>query len=160
NLPTLLRQGFDGPIYCTPATRDLLAVMLADSAKIQEEEAAHLNIQRQYAEPWVQPLYTRPDVDQVLAHCVVIDYGKPRDLGSGLRFEFIEAGHVLGSAMIRLTANTSTSEHTLTFTGDLGRRQLPLLRPTAAIPPADVLICESTYGDRLHEQIDTTIDQL
>src|SRR5262249_46332214 len=75
-------------------------------------------------------------------------------------FEFIEAGHVLGSAMIQLTANTSTSEHTLTFTGDLGRRQLPLLRPTAAIPPADVLICESTYGDRLHEQIDTTIHQL
>src|SRR5580692_6009328 len=70
NLPTLIRQGFDGPIYCTPATRDLLAVMLADSAKIQEEDAAHLNIQRNYAEPWVQPLYTGADVDRVLEQCV------------------------------------------------------------------------------------------
>src|SRR5687767_1417727 len=94
NLPSLIRQGFDGPIYCTAATRDLLAVMLVDSAKIQEEDAAHLNIQRQYAEPWVEPLYTRPDVDLVLAHCVPLDYEKPRDVGGGVHFRFIEAGHV------------------------------------------------------------------
>src|SRR5439155_29617 len=67
NLPSLIRQGFDGPIYCTAATRDLLAVMLVDSAKIQEEDAAHMNIARNYAEPFVEPLYTRPDVDRVLA---------------------------------------------------------------------------------------------
>jgi metallo-beta-lactamase family protein len=160
NLPTLVRQGFDGPIYCTPATRDLLAVMLADSAKIQEEDAAHLNILRNFAEPWVQPLYSRADVDRVLAQCVGIDYGTTRELGKGLRFQFIEAGHVLGSAMVRIIADTPSGERTLIFTGDLGRRSLPQLRPTAPIPAGDVLICESTYGNRLHEDVEHTLEKL
>ena len=161
NLPTLLHQGFDGPIYCTPATRDLLAVMLVDSAKIQEEDAAHLNIQRQYAEPWVQPLYTRVDVEQVLAQCVGVGYDQFRDVRRGLRFKFVEAGHVLGSAMVHIVADgPGGSEHSLTFTGDLGRRHLPLLRPSAPIPAADVLVCESTYGNRVHEPIATTTAKL
>jgi metallo-beta-lactamase family protein len=160
NLPTLLRQGFTGPIYCTKATLDLLRVMLVDSAKIQEEDAAHLNIQRQYAEPWVQPLYTRSDVDLVLAHCVPLDYEKPRDVAGGVRFRFIEAGHVLGSAMIHATIGSPRGEHSLTFTGDLGRRSLPLLKPSAPIPPGDVLVCESTYGNRLHEQLDVTLEKM
>ena len=83
NLPSLIRHGFAGPIYCTPATRDLLAVMLADSAKIQEEDAAHLNIQRNYAEPFVEPLYTRADVDRVLNQVVPIDYDKFREVRRG-----------------------------------------------------------------------------
>jgi len=160
NLPTLIRQGFDGPIYCTPATRDLLAVMLVDSAKIQEEDAARLNIQRQYREPWVQPLYTREDVDQVLAQCVGIDYGMPRVLNDGAQFRFIEAGHVLGSSMIHLLVDTPSGERSLTFTGDLGRRNMPLLRPTAPIPASDVLVCESTYGNRVHEDIEHTLVKL
>ena len=160
NLPTLIRQGFDGPIYTTPASRDLLAVMLVDSAKIQEEDAAHLNIQRQYAEPWVQPLYTRADVDRVLAQCVGIEYGKPRALGKDLKFVFIEAGHVLGSAMIHIIAETAAGQRSLIFTGDLGRRNLPLLRPTAPIPAADVLVCESTYGNRVHEPVQQAVDEL
>lgn len=156
NLPTLVRQGFDGPIYCTPATRDLLAVMLADSAKIQEEDAAYLNIQRKFVEPWVQPLYTRSDVDQVLAQVVGIEFEKPKELAKGLALDFIEAGHVLGSAMVRI----KTKEGTLIFTGDLGRRNLPLLRPTAPIPVGDVLVCESTYGNRLHEDVEHTQEKL
>jgi metallo-beta-lactamase family protein len=160
NLPTLVRQGFDGPIFCTPATRDLLAVMLIDSAKIQEEDAAHLNIQRGYAEPWVQPLYTRPDVERVLAQVVGIEYNRPRELGGGLRFEFLEAGHVLGSAMARVTTHTPDGDRTLTFTGDLGRRELPLLRPTAPVPPCDVLVCESTYGNRVHVPLGETVAKL
>lgn len=160
NLPTLLRQGFTGPIYCTPATRSLLQVMLVDSAKIQEEDAAHLNIQRQYAEPWVQPLYTRSDVDQVLAQCVPLDYDRTRDVAEGVRFRFSEAGHVLGSAMIHAIIDAPGGERSMTFTGDLGRRCLPLLKPTAPIPPGDVLVCESTYGNRLHEKLDTTLEKL
>jgi metallo-beta-lactamase family protein len=160
NLPTLIRQGFDGAIYCTPATRDLLAVMLADSAKIQEEEAAHQNIQRQYALPLVEPLYSRADVDRVLAHCVGVKYGKQRALGNGMRFEFVEAGHVLGSAMVRVLIDAADGERSLIFTGDLGRRSLPLLRSTAPIPPGDVLICESTYGNRVHEDIEHTLVKL
>lgn len=161
NLPSLIRQGFAGPIYSTPATRDLLAVMLVDSAKIQEEDAAHLNIQRQYAEPWVEPLYTRTDVDRVLNQVVAVDYETPREVRRGVRFKFVEAGHVLGSAMVHVEVEAGDDPpHTLTFTGDLGRRSLPLLRHTAPIPSADVLVCESTYGNRTHEPITVTAQKL
>lgn len=160
NLPTLMRNGFTGPIYCTAATRDLLKVMLVDSAKIQEEDAAHLNIQRQYAEPWVQPLYTRADVELALAYTVPVDYDTPRELEDGVRFRFTEAGHVLGSAMVHLDFESSRGQHSLTFTGDLGRRCLPLLKPTAPIPPGEVLVCESTYGNRLHEKLDVTLEKM
>ncbi len=156
NLPTLVGHGFDGPIYTTPATKDLLAVMLGDSAKIQEEDAAHLNIQRGYAQPLVEPLYTRADVEHVLKQCVAVPYEKFREIGSGVKFKFVEAGHVLGSAMVHIVAQGVDREHTLTFTGDLGRRNLPLLRPSAPIPPAEVLVCESTYGNRVHEKIELT----
>ena len=160
NLPTLVRQGFSGPIYCTPATRDLLVVMLTDSAKIQEEDAAHLNIQRQYSEPWVQPLYSRADVERVFAQCVGIPYYQKRELTKHLHFRFLEAGHVLGSAMVHITMDGPDKQHSLVFTGDLGRRHLPLLKPTAPIPPASVLVCESTYGNRIHEPIEETIHKL
>jgi metallo-beta-lactamase family protein len=161
NLPSLIRHGFDGPIFATPATRDLLAVMLADSAKIQEEDAAHLNIQRQYAEPFVEPLYTRIDVDGVLAQVMPIPYEKFREIRKGMRFKFLEAGHVLGSAMVHIEIDQEGAKpHTLTFTGDLGRRSLPLLRHTAPIPPAEVLVCESTYGNRTHEPIADTMRKL
>jgi metallo-beta-lactamase family protein len=161
NLPSLIRHGFDGPIYCTPATRDLLGVMLVDSAKIQEEDAAHLNIQRQYAEPWVEPLYTRTDVDRVMGQVVAVDYEAVREVRRGVRFRFVEAGHLLGSAMVHVEVDAADGPpYTLTFTGDLGRRSLPLLRHTAPVPPADVLVCESTYGNRVHEPIAVTAQKL
>ncbi len=160
NLPTLVRQGFRGPVYCTPATHDLIRVMLRDSAKIQEEDAAHLNIARNYAEPWVQPLYTLTDVEQVFQQLVSVPYRKPFDPGRGVRTTFLEAGHVLGSAMIYAEIDSGGRKRTLTFTGDLGRRGIPLLRPAAPVPPADVLVCESTYGNRTHVPLDTTVSRL
>lgn len=161
NLPTLVRQGFDGPIYCTPATRDLLQVMLIDSAKIQEEDAAYLNIQRNYLEPLIEPLYTRQDVEQVLNQCVAIGYNSARQITKDLSFQFVEAGHVLGSAMIHLVGvDKQGRKRSLTFTGDLGRQHLPLLRASAPIPPADLLVCESTYGNRVHEPIQNTVAKL
>jgi metallo-beta-lactamase family protein len=160
NLPTLVRQGFSGPVYVTPSTHDLLAVMLKDSAKIQEEEAAHINIARNYAEPWVQPLYTFADVDRALDRLVSVKYGQLVDLGGGVGFKFIEAGHILGSAMVHMTAPGPEGRRTLTFSGDLGRRGIPLLRPTGDIPPADLLVCESTYGNRTHTDLASTIDKL
>src|SRR5262245_29816323 len=160
NLPTLARQGFAGPIYCTPATRDLLGILLADSAKIQEEDAAHLNILRHYIEPWVQPLYTRPDVDRVLRQCVAVPYDVPTEILPGVRLRFSDAGHVLGSAVVHLAVGTAGETRTLTFTGDLGRRHMPILRPAAPIPPADLLVCESTYGGREHEPIARTVEKL
>jgi metallo-beta-lactamase family protein len=160
NLPTLMRQGFDGPIYCTPPTRDLLRVMLADSAKIQEEDAAHINIARNYAEPWVQPLYTVNDVEKVFGRLVAVPYGRDADATKSVRFRFIEAGHVLGSAMVHLTAAGPHRDCTLTFSGDMGRRGLPILKPTGTIPPADVLVCESTYGNRVHRSFPETVEKL
>jgi metallo-beta-lactamase family protein len=160
NLPTLVRQGFSGPIYCTPPTRDLLHVMLADSAKIQEEDAAHINIARNYAEPWVQPLYTHPDVEKTFHQVVQLPYGKETDATKSVRFRFIEAGHILGSAMVHLTAAGPDRDRTLSFSGDMGRRGLPILKPTGTVPPADVLVCESTYGNRLHRSFTETLDKL
>jgi metallo-beta-lactamase family protein len=160
NLPTLIRQGFDGPIYCTPPTRDLLRVMLADSAKIQEEDAAHINIARNYAEPWVQPLYTVADVEKVFARLVAVPYGRDTDATRAIRFRFIEAGHVLGSAMVHLTIEAADRDRTVTFSGDMGRRGLPILKPTGAIPPADLLVCESTYGNRTHRSFAETVEKL
>src|SRR5436190_13711553 len=160
NLPTLIRQGFSGPVFCTPPTRDLLRIMLRDSAKIQEEEAAHLNIARNYAEPWVQPLYTYNDVDRALGQCVSVPYGKDVEAARGVKFKFIEAGHILGSAIVAITAAGPDRDRTLTFSGDLGRRGVPLLKAASPVPPADVLICESTYGNRLHVPLGETIDKL
>jgi len=160
NLPTLVRQGFSGPIYCTPPTRDLLRVMLADSAKIQEEDAAHINIARDYAEPWVQPLYTHPDVEKTFRQVVHVPCGKDLDVTKTVRFRFIEAGHILGSAMVHVTAAGPDRDRTLSFSGDMGRRGLPILKPTGSVPPADVLVCESTYGNRLHRSFAETLQKL
>jgi metallo-beta-lactamase family protein len=148
NLPNLVRQGFAGPIYCTPATRDLTAVMLADSAKIQEEDAAFLNRKRR-GEPPVEPLYRRPDVHRTVRHVEAVPYERGFEVGRGVRVEFVDAGHLLGSAMVRMTF-PGGGERTITFTGDLGRRHLPILRDPAPVPPGELLITESTYGGRSH----------
>ncbi len=160
NLPTLVRRGYKGPIYCTPPTRDLLKVMLRDSAKIQEEDAAHINIARNYAEPWVQPLYTHNDVDNVFSRLIAVPYGKEFDLGHGLKFRFIEAGHVLGSAIVHITIDAPDRKRSLCFSGDLGRRNMPVLKGASEIPAADILVCESTYGNRTHVDLPKTIDKL
>ncbi len=160
NLPTLVRRGYNGPIYCTPPTRDLLKVMLRDSAKIQEEDAAHINIARNYAEPWVQPLYTHNDVDNVFSRLIAVPYGKEFDLGHGVKFRFIEAGHVLGSAIVHITIDAPDRRRSLCFSGDLGRRNMPVLKGASEIPAADILVCESTYGNRTHVDLPHTIDKL
>jgi len=150
NLPNLVRQGFDGPIYCTPATRDLLAVMLADSARIQEEEA--------YVESLVgrsSPalLYTQEDVVRTIARCVAVPYDSPLAIHPQVQLRLVDAGHLLGSAMVSLTMSQAGQEYSVTFTGDLGRRGLPFLHNPAPVPEADLLICESTYGGRTHQPL-------
>ncbi len=160
NLPTLVRAGYRGPVFVTPPTHDLLRVMLNDSAKIQEEDAGHINIARNYAEPLVQPLYTFADVERAFSLLKTVPYGKEVDTGGGVRFRFIEAGHVLGSAAVHVRMDGPDRTRTLTFTGDLGRRGVPLLKPAEAMPPADLLVCESTYGNRIHVPLDATIEKL
>ena len=150
NLPNLVRQGFRGPIYCTPATRDLAAVMLADSAKIQREDAEYLNRKRRGEEPRVEPLYEPRDVREMLRLVEAVPYGRPHDLGRGITLRLTDAGHLLGSAMVHLTFSVGGTERSITFTGDMGRKNQPILRDPAAVPAADLVIAESTYGGRDH----------
>jgi metallo-beta-lactamase family protein len=159
-LPLLVRQGFKGPIYCTPSTRDLMALMLEDSARIQEEDARIHHAIRPSDSTTGQPPYTFLDVDQTLRQCVQVPYGQFESIVPDVRFRFVDAGHILGSAMVSLTIGVGRRSHSVTFTGDVGRRGLPLLRDPEPIPPADLLLCESTYGGRTHDAIGPTADAL
>ncbi len=160
NLPNLVKQGFSGPIYCTPATRALAAVMLGDVAKIQQEDAAYLNRKRAKGEPKVEPLCDGRDVYRTLRLLHAVPYDTPRDLGSGLEVTYVDAGHLLGSAMVHLRIDRPGGEQRLTFTGDLGRPGLPILRDPSPVPPAELLISESTYGGHTHEPIEETAERL
>src|SRR4051794_12058634 len=126
NLPNLVRQGFAGPIYCTPATRDLVAIMLADSARIQEEDAVVAGVAGGRA-AGQQPLYTRGDAGRAVRQCVPLPYEQPRDITPDVRLRFVDAGHILGSAMVALTVRHGGRDYRITFTGDLGRRGVPFL---------------------------------
>ncbi len=160
NLPNLVKQGFRGPIYCTHATRALAGVMLGDAAKIQEEDAAYLNRHRSRGEARVEPLYDGRDVYRTLLCFKAVPYDRPVEVGRGLEATFVEAGHLLGSAMIGLRIDGPDGERRLTYTGDLGRPGLPILRDPAAVPACDLLISESTYGGHRHEPVEETAEQL
>ncbi len=147
NLPTLVRSGFAGSIYCTPATRDLAALVLRDSAKVQHQDTAFVNKQRQrQGQPPVNLLYTADDAERAIKQFVAVPYGRTFSIGK-TAVTFSDAGHILGSACIRLEAEGRA----LGFTGDLGRQGAPILRAPEPILHVDALIMESTYGDRVHD---------
>jgi metallo-beta-lactamase family protein len=160
NLPHLVRQGFRGPIYCTPATRDLLALMLTDSARIQEEDAHVRTILKQSEEGEDQTHSFGADASQAHRQCVTVPYGHVQEVNAAVRFHLLDAGHILGSAMVVLTVGGNGREATLAFTGDLGRSALKFLRPPDPLPRADLLLCESTYGGRVHEPVDQMVERL
>ena len=160
NLPNLVKQGFRGPVYCTPATRALAGVMLGDAAKIQEEDAAYLNRKRGKGEPAVEPLYGGREVYRTLLQLKAVPYDTPFEVGPGLEARFVDAGHLLGSAMVGLHVDGPGGVRRLTFTGDLGRPGLPILRDPAPVPPADLVVSESTYGGHTHEPVEETAERL
>lgn len=160
NLPNLFKQGFAGPIYCTPATHDLMAVMLADSAKIQEEDARYLNKNRERGQPRIEPLYDRRDVVRMMHLAQPVQYERTFPVGKGIAFRYVEAGHLLGSAMVHLTIDQNGHERTITFTGDVGRRSLPILRDPQPLPSAELVISECTYGGRVHPPVAELGDEL
>jgi metallo-beta-lactamase family protein len=160
NLPNLVKQGFRGPIWCTPATRALAAVMLGDAAKIQEEDAAYLNRKRERGEPKVEPLYDARDVYRTLILFKAVPYDTAVDISKGIEVKFVDAGHLLGSAMVNLKFSTANQSWRVTFTGDLGRAGLPILRNPSPVPPCDFLISESTYGGHTHEAVEETAEKL
>ncbi len=152
NLPNLVKQGYAGPIFCTPATAAVTALMLVDAAKIQEEDAAYLN--QKTEKSWqgeIVPLFTRQDAIDTIERFVPIAYRKPTEIagaGSGLFVELRDAGHTLGSAAVRLT-DTRTGKR-LVFTGDVGRPNAPLLQNPDPFSEANAVISECTYGGKTH----------
>ncbi len=151
NIPNLVRNGFQGPIYCTFATRDLCSAMLRDSAYIQEHDVAYVNKKRaRKGQPPVEPIYTHADAIASLDHFMSVGYNRPIPVAPGVRCTFLDAGHILGSAIILLEIEGGQRQTRLLFSSDLGRVGTPILRDPTPAPSADVLIIESTYGDRLH----------
>ena len=151
NIPNLVRSGFRGSIYCTFATRDLCSAMLRDSAYIQEHDVVYVNRKRaRKGQPPVEPIYTHADAVACLEHFVSVGYDRPVLVAPGVRCTFLDAGHILGSAIVLLEIEEGQRRTRLLFSGDLGRQDMPILRDPAPAPPADVLIIESTYGDRVH----------
>jgi len=152
NIPNLVKRGFQGPIWCTSATRDLCAAMLRDSGYIHELDVLYLNKHRQRKGlPPVEPLYTRQDAEVCLSAFVAIGYGRPFPVAPGVRLTFLDAGHILGSAITLLDIEENGKTQRLVFSGDLGRPGLAILRDPETVREADVLIMESTYGNRTHE---------
>ncbi len=152
-LPLLVNRGFHSPIFATPATRDLCAVMLADAAMIQERDAEFLQ-RRGRAGPECEPLYNLADATAVQDLMLGLPYRRAHHLRKHLAFEFTEAGHILGSASVDLRLTEPGGSHRLVFSGDIGRTGLPIIRdPDPPSGPIDTLIVESTYGNRDHESV-------
>ncbi|WP_109017081.1 MBL fold metallo-hydrolase RNA specificity domain-containing protein [Novimethylophilus kurashikiensis] len=163
-LPQLVSLGFNGPIYCTPATADLIAVMLRDSAHIQEKEAEWEEIRRQENHrasrmPPAEPLYTLQDVEDCLKLVTRQDYDTEASPHADVTFTFRDAGHILGSAIVELWLDDLGERKKIVFSGDLGQPDRPILRNPTPIANADILLIESTYGNRLHKQLDQTMDE-
>jgi len=155
NIPTFVRGGFVGDILCTPATRDLAAIMLRDSAHIQEKDIQYVNkIRARKKEPPVAPLYTVADAEQAIQFLVAHAYHRPFEVAPGVCATFFDAGHILGSAITLLEISENGNTTRLAFSGDLGRKRMPLLKSLEIIRDIDYLIVESTYGDRLHGELD------
>ena len=150
HLPALIRDGFRGKVHCTAATAELCELMLPDSAHLQEEEARFALRHRYSRHARPRPLYSVDDANDALRHLHEVEFDRPLDLGAGLQVEFIPAGHLLGAAQIRLTV----AGRTVHFSGDIGRPSDPMMRPPRPFERADILVCESTYGDRAHPQVD------
>jgi metallo-beta-lactamase family protein len=151
NLPNLVKHGYRGPIWCTPATAAITTFMLLDSAKIQEENAAYLN--QKTVKTWqgkIEPLYTVEDAQRTIRQFQKLPYHKPLDLG-GVTVELHDAGHTLVSAAMRVTETTTGK--TLVFSGDVGRPHAPILRDPDPFTRTDVLISECTYGGRIHSPV-------
>jgi metallo-beta-lactamase family protein len=164
NIPALVRDGFDQSIFCTAATRDLCAAMLLDSGHIQESDAAYVNKKRaRQGQPPVTPLYTQQDATRSLENFAAYGYHRRFGVAPGVSCTFYDAGHILGSAVVVLDLDENGRKVRLTFTGDLGRPNMPILRDPEPVPDTEVLIIESTYGNRRHESPDeakTTLERV
>ncbi len=170
NLPLLVKNGFHGPIYTSPATADLCRPMLEDSASLQEHDAAFINKRnlrrKSLGVPGisgngpVEPLYTTADAEATFPLFRPVAMHTPTQVGAGVVYQSFEAGHIFGSTTMRLELESGGQKVRLGFTGDLGRPGLPIIRDPEPMPPVDYLIMESTYGNRVHEPIQSVAAKL
>lgn len=166
NLPTLVKHGFNGPIYTTPATVDLCNWMLRDTAHIQEHDAEFVNKRREHRQSigledgHVVPLYDTADVERTLPLFHPVAYHDTQELIPGLRYTPYDAGHILGSSSVVLEERNGGAPLRLAFSGDVGRPGLPIIRDPETLPSVDYLIVESTYGGRLHKTPSHVVNKL
>jgi metallo-beta-lactamase family protein len=161
-IPKLVRDGYKGKIFCTPATLDMTKILLYDSARIQEGDTHFLNrkLAKQH-KPRIESLYTEADVNAALPHFVTLDYDSPYTIADNVELLFTDAGHIIGSAVVNLRLKNNKGEVTrLTFTGDVGRYGDDIIKSPQVFPQADIIICESTYGDKLHEPSELSAKKL
>jgi metallo-beta-lactamase family protein len=159
-LPKLVSDGFKGPIYMTDPSFDLLEIMLKDAAFLSMRDAEWENKRRRRAgKDEIEPLYTIDDVERTLSLCQGLPYATPQQIHNGLQLRFLDAGHILGSAIVELTIIEEGKARRLVFSGDLGNSCAALLRDPVTVEQGDVLLMESTYGDRDHRSMDETLDE-
>ncbi|HRH56593.1 MAG TPA: MBL fold metallo-hydrolase [Chitinophagales bacterium] len=148
-IPKLVNDGFKGKIYCTSATRDLAAIMLLDSAHIQETDAEYES--RKFKKT-IKPLYTQIDAKNCLKYFRCVEYDNWFSVNENIKVLFSDAGHILGAASVTLKINENNNETVFGFSGDIGRYNRPILKDPAPMPELDYFICESTYGGKTHEE--------
>ncbi|HET7221799.1 MAG TPA: MBL fold metallo-hydrolase, partial [Rhodanobacteraceae bacterium] len=159
-VPLLVKRGFAGPIFTHPATIDLADIMLSDCAHIAQMDAEQDNRHLQPGQKPSVPLYTQDDVDDATKLMRPVEYGAPLEILPGVRLTLRDAGHILGSATVEIDAEEKGAARKLVFTGDLGPDHTPILCDPAPVPAADLVVMESTYGDRLHKSREDTVAEL
>ncbi len=161
NIPNLVKNGFDGPIYATGATVDLCQIMLRDSAYLQERDVEWVNKRRvKRGEDTLDPIYTISDAENAMKNFIGVQYDRAVDIAPGVKATFRDAGHILGSASILLEINENGKKRRLGFSGDVGRKEMPILHDPNKLRNLDVFVVESTYGDRLHRPSGDVEDEL
>ncbi len=159
-LPLLVKRGFAGPIYATEATCDLAEIMLRDSAKLQEADAFRINARRALnGEPPIEPLYTGEDAEKVFPLLRPVKYGGTTEAAPGVKVRWFDAGHMLGSASLHVTVTEEDRTRVVVFSGDIGHHGSAILRDPTPPPDADLVVMESTYGDRDHRTMEATVEE-
>lgn len=158
-VPRLVKEGFRGPIYCTPATRELAEVLLRDAAFLQQEDAEYFNRKGLTRHTPALPLYDEADVERALTHFRTVPLAREQELSPAFSFHYQDAGHLLGAASVLLTVREGGRQTRVLFSGDVGRFQTVLTHDPELAPPADYMVVESTYGNREHPTV-SVLDQL
>lgn len=160
-LPKIVKEGFKGRVITTSATKDLLEILLYDSAHIQESDAEWLTRKAQRAgKPPVIPLYTTEDVMDVMPLIDVRNYGEVFHIGNSIKYRFLDAGHILGSGTLELWFQDSSKEKKVVFSGDIGKKGNPIVKDPLSPKEADFIVMESTYGNRLHKSLKESTNEL